>query len=230
MSERLPSLAALALPMLLWSCAAREPAESIYEVVFSAVDDRGAPVSEVAVLLDGSELGSTGTDGRLAATLRGRDGESAVLGAKCPPGHATAELPQRFRFARTRSLGDSPEALEIGVLCARSERLAVLLVRTPRRAGIPIVVDGRSAGFTNEHGLDHVRLDLAPGASLQVTLDTHALPGLVPANPSRMFTIGEEDSLLVFDQSFEDPPTKVRRRKRVKQEQPAKPRRPIRID
>ena len=63
---------------------------------------------------------------------------------------------------------------------------------------------------------------VAVSFKLEIALDTSTYPDLQPQNPSRLFKLGDEDALFVFEQPFkkkEKPKPRVRRRA-VKKEEP----------
>jgi hypothetical protein len=62
---------------------------------------------------------------------------------------------------------------------------------------------------TDASGAAHFALEVAPGAQFTVALQTDENPKLKPQNPSKPFTIGQTDEILLFEQKFDVEKTKV---------------------
>jgi|GEM_PF-3201170 len=106
------------------ACTAPGPAAS-RSVTVRAIGDNGDPVANVAVALNGRELGATDEDGQLHVRLRGRLGAVFVPVARCPP---PSESPENLPSITLRGR-DADEPLVVDIACRRDSRLVGVVVR-----------------------------------------------------------------------------------------------------
>ena len=121
---------------------------------------------------------------------------------------------------RFRSLDRRADELRVSIECRATERLVALVVNTDRRPDLPVIMDGREVGRTNSEGVAHLALRMAPNTTFRVALDTSADKTLRPKSPTATFTVGDADSLVLFDQAFVE---EIKRKKRRRRKKKAKP-------
>jgi len=225
----------LALAILGGVACADETSEPIlFSLDVNAVDDRGGAIPGIEVHVGETAIGKTEEDGHLRARVHASDGQSFRFHAKCPGGHSSSKIPDRVVFRDTRGLeGSRTQSMKFQIRCTRNERVVALLVHAGGQAGMSVLVDGVVSGTTNAEGFAHLRLDVEPNSEFEVSLDSSAFPELLPSNPRRVLTIGDEDELVVFEPAFSTAPKperKSRRRRRKKESAPVKKKRPVRIN
>lgn len=216
-----PPLAAVALSCAAIGCQ-QGPSVRAYPLVVEAVAD-GKPLAGLQVRLHERELGATDAAGSFATELRGEEGQRVKLQVACPDGYREPEQPAPLTLRTMAALpsedGQGEPALaatRVSVECLPDQRMAVLVVRADGKPNLPILVHGEEVGRTSADGVGHAMLELEPGAELHVSLDTSSLPVLRPKNPARRFRIADEDSILVFDQPFEERVVEKKRKRRKK--------------
>ena len=210
-------------------------------------DDEGPPMTELAVefrahadeaplegtrvLRDGQLIGTTDADGMLAVSLTGREGETASLSAQCPQGHRNPDdLPELLLRPITDVEGRAQRAMRIDIACRPELRDGVVVVRSNGHADLPVLLDGREVARTDENGVAHVAVRMAPHASFSVQLATAHMPDLRPQAPSLTFTVPDSHEIFVFDQELEREEPQVRRRPRRRAKRGPRPVRiPVRL-
>lgn len=185
--------------------------------------DPGAPLAGVAINRDAMALGKTDERGLLALQLRGAPGEVVPLSVVCPAGYRSPTEPIQI-VLRTLIAGTSPP--EYRATCRPELRSLVISVRAQNGAGLPLLYLGQEIARTDPQGAAHALLKVAPGESINLTLDTSAPEAqqLRPQNPELRVTVPERDDVVVFDQPFT-----VAKPKAPKMHKAAEPRGPVRI-
>jgi len=217
------------------ACDEQRPPETSFAIHFQAVDDRGMELPGIDINVGETLLGATDSGGSLRVEVQARAGQRYPLVAPCPASYQPKDPPTEIFFRDTVALhGEALTQIDLRLVCARSSRVAALLVHADGYENMPVLIDGIAQASTGPDGFAHLRLDLAPGAQFQVSLDSSSQPSLVPVNPSQTMSIGEEDGLFIFDPTFREPPpekkpARVRPRKKKKVVEPT-PKRPVRID
>lgn len=218
------------------SCKQAETPQNRYQVVFKAEDDRGVPLPGLPIRVGETLLGETSPGGTLIVQVAAKEGERYPLQAPCPEDHNADDPPVDVFFRSTKGLGgDVQNHIELTIVCARTRRLAALLIHADGYEDMPISIDGVVRGRTGAEGFAHLRLDRQPGVQFQVSLDSSSHPTLVPANPSQTMSVGEDDGLFVFEPVFREARVeKKARKRRVRRappaQPPAAPKRPVRVD
>lgn len=210
----------------LAGCSTREPLAG-HRLRIAVQSDEGVPIAGAGISIAGQLMGNSDIEGELAVVLRQPEGTRIELKADCPAGYAGGE-PRTITLRSVSSLAartDRPVVRE-RLSCNPTRRELVLLISSEGQPDLPVVVDGVPEGQTNEQGFAHTLLSGKPGTSFQVTLDTSANPRLRPQNPTRSFTLDDEDTLLAFVQAFQTTPATGRGRHKV----PNGPPRPYRIE
>ncbi|MDD5305948.1 MAG: hypothetical protein PHU25_01380 [Deltaproteobacteria bacterium] len=208
----------LATALLAVACTAAPVAEPI-RVIVRVTDGAYSPVPLVRVFVDGSSAGSTDRNGRASLEVQGPDGRRIGVEVLCPPGSrdpSSLRREVRLRPLRTAGNGSEPRAwMEIDFACLPAIRPHVLVVRTDRRAGLPVWVLGRRVGATDDDGVLETVLTARPGGEIEVMIDTASRPELRPAMPARRLAVPDRSQILLFDQVFETRSTPaVRKRPR----------------
>lgn len=166
-----------------------------------------APMPGARFWFAGRDHGPTDGDGHARATIRGHEGDTLEVAVLCPPGLRGPKAPRQLTLPRPRGQRSQvPTELTVTLRCEPDRARAALVVRARRGAAgiaLPIVVDGRVVGQTDRDGVAHVLLHHPASASVQVRLDTQALPQLTPRDPVRIFDLENAESVLLFDQEFE---------------------------
>ena len=220
----LGSATLLAAPFTM-ACGEPEP-DPLHTITFLAHSDPGEPLAGVQIntMFNGSPqlLGTTDASGTWVQRLRAPYGTTIPITATCPTGHRAADTVPSIRFDPIRSLDPAIAArgIEHSIQCLPSERDAVVIIRatgSPLVAGVPVLVDGREVGHTDEAGVAHVPLRYVPNTAFRVELAAGSInPFLQPNQPAHDFTIPDEDVILSFDQPFTfEPPAPVRHVRRA---------------
>jgi len=201
----LPLLGALAV-----GCAGATfdpPPPPPFKVAVAVEGDPGQPILGAVVSRNERALATTGADGRAELTLEGADGETIDTTVKCPVGHTSPQKPVTMRLARTN--GGAPPVFKVS--CPPTERHVVVAVKAENGPNLPVLYLGRVVAHTDGSGAAHFEVVAPPGGQFQVTLDTTAkeFAKLKPQSPSKPFTIGQGDDILVFEQKFEVEKKKV---------------------
>jgi len=169
--------------------------------IFIRVDsDPGHPVAGATVSRNNKTLATTNPDGRAMLTLNGAEGETTDVVVKCPDAFTSPTKPTSIRLTR---FADKTKVPEYTVSCPPMLRRVVVAVKADNGANLPVVYLNRVITRTDVSGAAHFALEVAPGAQFQVALDTQESPRLKPPSPSKPFTVGQHDDILVWEQKFE---------------------------
>lgn len=169
--------------------------------IFIRVDsDPGRPVLGAIVSRNNKTLATTGPDGRGMITLRGAEGETTDVTVKCPDAFTSPLKPTSIRLTR---FADKSKVPEYTVACPPALRRVVVAVKADNGPNLPVVYLNKVITRTDLSGAAHFALEVAPGAQFQVTLDTAENARLKPPNPTKPFTVGQHDEILLFEQKFE---------------------------
>lgn len=206
---------------IVGACSGGSSDRVVFDLIFEAKNDTGQPVPGVVISGNGKQLGNTGADGVLRAYIRAKDGTSLRARAVCPEGYREPAQPAPMRLRHFRSVASKDRGeLRVTIECRATERLVALVVNTNKRADLPVLMDGREIARTNAEGVAHVALRVAPNSTFQVALDTSDQENLRPKSPLGTFTVADADSLVVFDQPFEEVVKKKKRHHRRKKHKP----------
>lgn len=177
------------------------PAPPPFKVAIAVEGDPGQPIKGAVVTRGSKSVATTGPDGRAEMSIEGADGETTDVGVKCPDGFTSPSKPISMRLARMTD-GRIPT---FTVSCPPMVRHVVVAVKAENGPNLPILYLGKVVAHTDPSGAAHFAVEAAPGNQFQVTLDTTAKENarLKPPSPSKPFTIGDKDDILVFEQKFD---------------------------
>jgi len=224
------AIAAVMLFGIAGACSGGSSDRAVFDLFFEAKNDTGQPVPGVVISGNGKQLGMTGAEGVLHAFVRAKDGSSLRARAVCPEGYREPVQPAPMRLRRFRSIDRSDRGeLRVTIECRATERLVALVVNTNKKADLPVLMDGREIARTNAEGVAHIALRVAPNSTFQVALDTSANEALRPKSPLGTFSVADSDSLVVFDQSFDEVVKRKKRHHRRKVKPPPEDPRPTKI-
>jgi hypothetical protein len=180
------------------------PAESIFLRVLGADD---TPIEGAEISAGAGRVARTDASGHAAMSLEGADGTRYELRVSCPPGFASPSRPLAVTLRRG---SNTPE---YHASCRRTDRTAVVAVRTSGAPRMPVVYLGREVARTDETGIALVSIDAKVGETFTLTLDTSdkKLRWLRPQSPEMSFSVGDRDELFAFEQKFTDETPKVYR-------------------
>lgn len=178
-------------------CEPKHEAQS-YSIRVRVVSASGEPVARATLLRDGAAVAESGSDGLALFEAIGVEGETVIFRAQCPEGYRSPERPLAVAL-RTFAEEVSPE---YEVACVRTTNVLIVAVATKGGDKLPIRYLDNEVGRTSSRGTGHVRLELPPGTSVELVLDTRQRPELQPQNPVAHFTMGENSELAVFKQEF----------------------------
>jgi hypothetical protein len=203
LATALATLLASVLPLA--GCGGAQPARETVSlsVLFTAESDPGLPLAGVRVLVGGEDRGVTGEDGSLRTVIEDRDGARVAVAITCPDGHRPGRTTEDLVVRPFLTLSGADDHLRYPLQCTPTARRVAVLVRADGRADLPVMIAGREVARTDAAGAAQLVLAMAPGSAFRVSLDTSADPRLRPAEPTRTFTVGDRDEIVVFDQVFE---------------------------
>lgn len=207
------SVASIALLGAL-ACEGEPEPPPRYPFTFTAHSD-GDPLEGVEITMNGSSLGTTNGQGVLRSDLTGPAGAPVRIGAVCPAGHRSPDQEQVQTLRRVQSIDPAAAArgIEVTFTCPPEHRSAVVLVHTHGQTAMPVILDGREIARTDPSGVAHLSVEMAPGTTFQVQLDTRHNERLRPRSPTQTYTVPDHDDVFVLNQRFEEeaPPRRVRR-------------------
>lgn len=178
------------------------PPRAPFQLYVKVESDPGRPVVGALISRNNSTLNTTGADGRAMLSFSGEEGDGATANVtvKCPDTFQSPAKPVALKLTR---LSDKTKIPEYGVSCPPTLRKVVVAVKADNGPFLPVVYLSRQISRTDASGAAHFALDLAPGSQFNVTLDTTENTKLKPESPSRPFTVGQSDEILVFEQRFD---------------------------
>jgi hypothetical protein len=187
-------------------CGAVEPPpRPSFRVALLVEGDPGQPLEGATVVRAKQVVATTHADGRVELTLDGDEGTTVDAEVKCPAGHTSPARPVSMRLTRVAD-GRAPE---FKVSCPPTERHVVVAIVADNGPLLPVVYLGKEIAKTDASGAAHFVVDAAPGTQFNVTLDTSGNAKLKPPSPSKPFTVGQTDEVVVFEQKFEVEKKKV---------------------
>jgi len=207
---RLSVFALLILTIQLNGCRDRAPARE-HVLRLRTESDPGVPLSDVAITLDGAEVGRS-RRGLLQTTVATAGAELLRLHYDCPPGHHDPSEPVMVRVRPFQSVrSSSKESLQVTLRCPPTTHVAAFVIRVRGVDAIPVLLDGAEVATAGTHQAAFLTRRAPPGTEFVVDLDTRSDARLAPQRPSRVFTLGDQHEVFVFDQVFSRVPRPRRR-------------------
>lgn len=176
------------------------PPQPPFQIFVKVESDPGKPVPLATITRGTKVLATTDQNGRGMLTMAGAEGETTDVIVKCPDQYSSPLKPTSLRLTR---FADKTKVPEYTVMCPPMLRRVVVAVKADNGANLPVVYLNRVITRTDLSGAAHFALEVAPGAQFQVGLDTGEQPRLKPPNPSKPFTVGSTDDILLWEQKFE---------------------------
>lgn len=181
-------------------CSEAAPEKPPFSIRLSATSDEGQPLPGVSFSTGEKLVGTTPESGGFVVQLRGAEGATLPLQAKCPEQYESP-LAGSIRLTRVKALSGTPEPLSFDAVCSRKVRDVVVVVHAENGAGLPVSIDGEESGTTDEHGNAHVLVSVDREVkTLAVSLDTSEHERLRPQNPRRVFELDGHDAVALFHQ------------------------------
>jgi len=202
-------LSAWMLAAALLGCAPPRPTSVRVAVVVQ--DERGAPLANVHVWLDGRDAGATDTRGRLLMDRHARRGDTTAAAITCPVGRRAEPPTRTVALKTTRNAAGEPLPIEVSFTCAALAKTAPLVVVAtgPGNLSFPVHVDDEVVAQTDASGTAHTIVDTTPGTVLRVRIDTSSRSDLRPASPSLVVPVESSDTILLATQHFEPAPLRA---------------------
>lgn len=193
-----------AIAALFLTGCPKDPPPPVYRVTFHARSD-DKPLEGVNITGDGEPMGITGPLGTLQLDLSGKEGTVIQVQAQCPQGYRPAETipPLKLKTFQGLDPATAEQGLQVSISCPPLERLAVVVIRTKGQTDLPVTMRGREIARTDEDGVAHVLIKMAPESTFRLELNTSDRPKLQPQNPGATFTVPDEDHIFLYDQPFE---------------------------
>lgn len=195
-------LAAVVLGAVSASGCNEPPPPPPFQIFLKVESDPGRPIPGAVVSRNNKTLGTTGPEGRAMLTLAGVEGEVTDVSVRCPDAFQSPTKPVSIRLTR---LADKSKVPEYQVACPPMLRRVVVAVKAENGPNLPVVYLNRAITRTDASGAAHFALEVAPNTQFAVTLDTTEKGNerMKPQSPSKPFTVGQTDEILVFEQKFE---------------------------
>lgn len=172
-----------------------------FKIFVKVESDPGKALPGAVVIRKNKTLATTGPDGRAMLTIAGAEGEVTDVIIHCPEAYQSPAKPVGIRLTR---IADGTKVPEYNVSCPPTLRRVVVAVKAENGANLPVVYLNRRVTRTDASGAAHFALQVAPGTQFQVTLDTSEQGDrLKPKSPSKPFTVGRQDDILLFEQTFQ---------------------------
>jgi hypothetical protein len=194
------AVATLALSSASVASCSEPPPAPPFQLMFLVESDPGKPMVGATLSRSGVVVATTDVTGHAPVTVKGVEGELTDVTVACPEGFQSPTKPIRVRLTRLVEKGKLPEYRE---RCPPTVRRVVVAVRAENGPGLPVMYLNKAVTRTNQDGVAHFALEVAPRTSFQVVLDTSERRDLKPQSPPKVFVVGETDDILLFDQKFE---------------------------
>ena len=217
------------------SASLQEAALTTFELRCLVKNGQSQPLADAKLTVQNRSIGTTDALGNLSVVLSGREGQEIPISFECPKGYHGVSLPNSVKLTKTRGLGESESRpwTMIEAICESDKRDVIVIVQSNGVSGLPIRVGTQSVGVTDAQGNAQVlvRID-REHTGIEVGIDTETQPELLPKNPSRTFSIGHNDSIIVYTEKLAKKTSKVKMRvvKRIKKEETTYRPLPIRLD
>lgn len=174
------------------------PPPTVYVLNLRVTSD-GHAMPGARVLLGQRELGATDAQGVFTMRTTGLEGSSMEFTVQCPRGFTSPSEPVRvpLRSSVTLDGGLRAAGVETSVPCPPAQRVAAVVVRTPGRANLPILYQGREITRTDLQGVAHMIFRVNVNDILQLQVNTGEQPLLRPVSPLVRITTQNRDDVYV---------------------------------
>jgi hypothetical protein len=174
-----------------------------YRLRFQVRTGQGVAVSGARIWVDSASIGVTAAQGIIATQFHGREGQEVKVKVQCPNGYRGTELDDSVRLAKTRALDDTVEQLGtlVELTCDSDLRDVIVVVNVKGGGLLPVRVGTQSAGVTDAQGNAQLLVHLdRENTGIEIGIDTESRRELLPRNPSRSFSIGQNDAIVVYSE------------------------------
>lgn len=171
-----------------------------FRVYVKVESDPSKPVEGATVARGTKTLATTDAEGRALLTIAGSEGESVDVAVKCPD---QFQSPLKSTSIRLTRFADPKRVPEYAVACPPTKRRVVVAIKAENGANLPVRYLNQTIARTDASGAAHVLLEVPPGSQFQIGLDTSDNPRMKPPSPTRPFTVGQSDDILLFEQKFD---------------------------
>jgi hypothetical protein len=208
MTSRTPSITLVLSMLLIAGCgpSATTSREQRFDIVFHATTDDDEPLDGVTLRAGDRLLGSSDPTGELRVSLTAVEGQRLTIGVACPASFAIPDPVPPLRLVHSRGVAEQAagsSSIAFPVVCTRESREVVVIVHSEHGNLLPVLIDGKPVGATDENGVAHLLLDSSRDVpSFEVRLDTTERLDLKPANPTRTFELSGRDVIVLFEQTL----------------------------
>ena len=179
-----------------------QPPPAPFQVYVKVESDPGHPIASAVIARGGTVLGTTGVDGRAILSIPGMDGESVDVNVKCPDAFQSPPKAVTIRLTR---LADKTKVPEYAAFCPPTVRRVVVAIRAENGANLPVKYLGSARTRTDISGAAHLVLEVPPGQTVRLELDTTEKGNerLRPQNPPFTYQVGQQDAVALWDHKFQ---------------------------
>lgn len=196
---------AAGLALLIAGCQEPPPPEP-FQISIKVESDPGKPMPGASISRANKLLGTTNADGRVNLLIAGVEGEFTDVMVTCPEGFQTPLKPLSVKLTR---LAEKTKVTEYAVSCPPAMRRVVVAVRAENGPNLPVMYLDRPVTRTDAGGAASFALEVPPGSQFTVALNTIERRDIKPLSPSKLFVVGNQDDVFLFDQRFEVEKKKV---------------------
>ncbi len=208
MSRARDQMRSLALVALVAAGCDDTPTRAKYRVTMLATAE-SEPVAGVRVQVEQNEFitDASGITGWVLADVVGTHVTYRVV---CPSGYKTNQ-PEGTIVLRPTASPEEETPLQFNVACTPNIRSATIVVRASARspserialANLPVVIDGRTIGYTSSAGVLHATFRGDPNQNIRVAVDASSLERVSPPRLEQTFILPTEDTILSFAAEFD---------------------------
>jgi len=173
----LASVAALAVALAA-GCGSQQ-APTLFPVTLRVVTDQ-RPMPGAQIVIRDRPQGTTDAQGSFRMRMTGTEGGVVEVTVRCPEGFVSPADAVRVPLRSAVSLDRNAHAtgIETTIQCPPDQRVAAVIVRTPNRANLPVVYQGREVTRTDLQGVAHMIFKVRPRDVLAFRIDTSSQPQL----------------------------------------------------
>ena len=138
------------------------------------------------------------TDHAAASTEAPQRGGPFFAKVKCLP----LQSPEKPIVVGLRLMSRGSPAPKFEAECVPLVGAVVVGLRAENGPNLNIIRLNQVVGRTDEHGVAHVSMQVAPGEQVALTLNTAGHPFLRPQSPTLSFVAADRDEMLLLEQKF----------------------------